>query len=581
MIRSGIACLAMIACASAARAELTIQELEPQPFTSEIADFSPLGQGDLFLRVRTDQRSVAYVLAADGKVKERAELPYESYRFVVPYLNGFAAGASEPVKIVAHAHITDSQPRVLYQSRAPFDSFRLYAAPDGQDLYVTEAGPQGTQLTRIDATGQIAWQKTIARMEPSTFVVTNDGALLVHAGAPQRPQRMLRAIDRDGRTRWETPFLDRGSEPIYSPAGFITLLATSDWEHGRGRHRVMNFDASTGQPTADVLLEPFAFATGTKAGLLIGGWMLGQAYVATLDRNGKYVWLRRYVPDYEVGDVRQGAMTRDGKLVFVTRERNSTSVTPATTVVVTDGTAASLAAARGGCLNPEWQEAVEVVRRLRALGLLVVPPNGAELKTGVPGCMERETRFIAFMKALAAAIPAGTVRPPQRQQMYVQLTARGEPIRLERYSVDYGGITGGSDTLGFAAPYDGARDLWKIISTQVQPHLDRMRQLRDRFMRMTGFLYGLQDRSPGSIDVILTELEKSALLVDQRIATIAPDTLAAIRRDDSAIPVGFTLSRDGFSGSNDMFSASVADRTFLDTVQRGREAAARGDRFLE
>lgn len=217
------------------------------------------------------------------------------------------------------------------------------------------------------------------------------------------------------------------------------------------------------------------------------------------------------------------------------------------------------------------------MRRLETLGLAVATPNGAELKTGIPGCMNRETRFIAFIKALAAAIPAATMRPSRRQQMYIQLTAHGEPIRLESYSVDHGGgMWAGGTTLSFTAPYDGAQQLWKIVSTQVYPHLDRMQELRDRFLHMTGFQYGINDHSQAGVAAILTALEKNARLVDQRIATIAPDTLAAIRRDDSDIRMGFTLSRDGF-GSVDgtMFPAAVADRTFLDVVQR---EAARSDR---
>lgn len=585
MIRSGIACLAMIATAGPASAQLAVHELEHQPSQSEVTDLFMFGQGDLLLRMR-ERRDVIYMLAPDGNVKDRADPLSErnGYEFV-PYRNGFAMSrvapdGSEPVQIVAYESPTDTAPKVLYESPGPL---QLYAAPDGQDLYVLEthaleARPQ-VQITRIDSGGHIAWQKTNRGIESSSFVATDDGVAFAQYVPFQNPARALRALDREGQVRWEKEFAVWDiRKSIYSAAGFFTLVTDAESEQARNKPRLLNFDARTGQLSADVVVEPFAFATGTKDGLLIGGWLLRQAYVATLDRKGKYVWLRRYVPDNEVGDIQQGAMTRDGKLLFVTRGRVDPELSPTTSVVVTDGTAAALGTARGGCLNPEWQEAADLVRRLGTLGIAVATPKGAELKTRVPRCMDRETRFIAFIKTLAAAIPAATMRPSRRQQMYIQLTAHGEPIRLESYSVDHGGgMWAGGTTLSFTAPYDGAQQLWKIVSTQVYPHLDRMQELRDRFAQMTGFRYRINVHGQASVDATLTALETNARLVDQRIATIAPDTLAAIRRDDSDIRMVFTLSRDGFGrGDGAMFPAAVADRTFLDIVQR--EAAARGDR---
>lgn len=364
MIRSGIACLAMIATAGPASAQLAVHELEHQPSQSEVTDLFMFGQGDLLLRMR-ERRDVIYMLAPDGNVKDRADPLSErnGYEFV-PYRNGFAMSrvapdGSEPVQIVAYESPTDTAPKVLYESPGPL---QLYAAPDGQDLYVLEthaleARPQ-VQITRIDSGGHIAWQKTNRGIESSSFVATDDGVAFAQYVPFQNPARALRALDRERQVRWEKEFAVWDiRKSIYSAAGFFTLVTDAESEQARNKPRLLNFDARTGQLSADVVVEPFAFATGTKDGLLIGGWLLRQAYVATLDRKGKYVWLRRYVPDNEVGDIQQGAMTRDGKLLFVTRGRVDPELSPTTSVVVTDGTAAALGTARGGCLNPEWQEA--------------------------------------------------------------------------------------------------------------------------------------------------------------------------------------------------------------------------------
>jgi hypothetical protein len=578
MIRSSIACLALLAGAGTASAQLAVRELEKQTFEWEFANLSVLAQGDLLLRLSARDQ-VVYVLAPDGTVKARTELPRDRYGSVVPYRNGFAiqrfaTDGSKAVQVVAYESPTDADPKVLYESHTSFQSPRVYAAPDGQDLYILEPQQQQMQITRIDSSGQIAWQKAQRGIEWSSFVATDDGVAFAQYVPFQDPARALRALDREGQLRWEMPLAVWDiRESIYSAAGFIALLTDTQSEPGRRKTRLVNFDARTGQLTGDVAVEPFFFATGTKDGVLIGGWMLGQGYVTTLDRKGKHVWLRRYVPNDEVGDVQRGAMTRDGKLFLVTRGRTDPTLAPTTSVVVTDGTAAALGTARGGCLDPDWKESVDAAEILALRGILVAPPTLTEVRKK-PGCTDRETQFIGFVKKLSAAARGRTVvLSAERRQILARVTAAGEPIRLEEYAVFYGGITGGGATLMFAAPYDGAAEFWRLISEKVVPHLDTMQEFERRFTQISGCSYARYDRSRASIDEVLAGLENAARVVDQRIAKIAPEELAEIRPRCGA---HFVLRRDGFgSGDNAMFPLAEADRTFLEVVRRARETADR------
>lgn len=574
MIRSSTACLALLACASAAPAELTVQEIEEHPATAEIVDFFRLGQGDLLLRVHDHPWSVVYILAADGTVRERTQTPWDTDQFVVPYLNGFAV--QRPPEIVAFRHAGDPQPKVLYTSGPPVQSARLYASPDGQDLYVNETGTSGNRITRLDANGQVAWQQSIRRMESSTFITTDDGVAFV-----EKPYDLtLRAIGRDGRPRWETSVPQTSIyEPIYSPAGFITLplLPTSpqEWD----QRRLLNFDVRTGQLVSDVRVPPFAYATGTRHGLLVAGWMLGQQYVGMLDRNGRFAWLRRYVADPKISDIQQAAMTRDDRLALVTREREATTATPPTSIVITDTTAASLAEARGSCLVANWKPSVEHFTQLQKRGLWVLPPKPQELGWSGQGCSDQERQFVSFMQGLMAAMPAAAAPShDSRQVIAVRVTSSGKPTRLQQYSADRSGYPTAGVRLTFVAPFDRAAEFWKVVATQVQPHLDRMKALHDRFEQTTGFEYLAEAR--GDLDYARTfaELQSAARKVDQKIAQLPPAQLADVRKTPPVGEVLILLTLDGFGGVDNMLQpVDLADQTFLDIVAKHRRAVARGE----
>jgi hypothetical protein len=155
----------------------------------------------------------------------------------------------------------------------------------------------------------------------------------------------------------------------------------------------------------------------------------------------------------------------------------------------------------------------------------------------------------------------------------VEVKAAGEPIRLEGYSWNREnyehwtwGASGGS--LLFAAPYDGAQEFSNIVSNQVWPHLDRMQGHQERFVQMTGFHYSTFDDSHASMDRVLTELEKAARVVNQRIAKIAPDELAAIRGESARRSGSMVLRRASFgAGVDGMRPLAMADRTLLDIVR--------------
>lgn len=607
MIRSGIAWLTLLACSGAPSAELVVRELEQQPYGSEIAGLVALPQGDLLLRMQGDREvrlaptesylerwNVVYVLAPDGKVKQRLDLPTGMNAFFLPFANGFAMmqavpradcaprcyGFSGPVQIVAYEHATDASAKLLYRPGLPFHSGRPYGTPDGRDLYVVEMGGAEFQITRIEANGKIAWQKRTAWFESGSFVATDDGVAFAQFLSPQAPDMVMRAIDREGQPSWETPFPGRVyGEAVYSAAGFIAMQIYTLTDREPNKSRVLIFDARTGQLTANVLLPSFAYASGTREGLLLTGMMLGQSYVGMLGRDGKFAWLRRYVEDKRIGQIHQATMTRNGNLVFATRERTPTTMTPVTSIVVTDRTAASLGEARGGCLDAKWTQAVEIANELRARGLWVQPPQSADLLSNGPGCSAHEKQFISFMQALAAAMPATTPQSPEwRQMIAVRLTPAGEKIRLESYAAERTGYPSARVQLDFAAPYDRAAEFWKIVATQVYPHLDRMAALDLHFLQMTRFQYGVWEKSELDYPQLFTQLETAARIVDEKIAKIPPAQLAEIRNTGPAGWVPIMLRLDGFgSGEGSLHPFAVADRTFLDIVAENRRAAAKGE----
>jgi len=298
-----------------------------------------------------------------------------------------------------------------------------------------------------------------------------------------------------------------------------------------------------------------------------------------LGRDGKFAWLRRYVADAKVSDIERAATTRDGKLLFVTRERMPTTTTPTISLVTTDSTAAALVAARGNCLDPRWQKAVDADAQLHRRGLWVMPPQTAKLTSSGKACSTREKEFVDFMHALAAAVPETAVQSPgTRQRIVVRVTSSGSPIRLETYSADRSGGPTAGEMLVFVVPFDRAAQFWKIVATQARPHLDRMRALDERFVQMTGFMYVVS--AQGDLDYARTfaELEKAARAVDARIAGIPPVQIAGVRRFPPNGWVSVLLQPEGFGASSDsLHPFDVADRTFLDIVAEHRRRAAQGE----
>jgi G:T/U-mismatch repair DNA glycosylase len=130
----------------------------------------------------------------------------------------------------------------------------------------------------------------------------------------------------------------------------------------------------------------------------------------------------------------------------------------------------------------------------------------------------------------------------------------------------------------FASPCDQPAEFWKVVATLVKPHLLRMQELDEHFAHSTGFRYIVDHHAQGTIEHVLPALEKAARTVDERIAKIEPAQLAAIRREGSNGYVQILLRADTFGGGDGtMLPLESADRTFLDIVERNRQAAARGE----
>jgi hypothetical protein len=216
---------------------------------------------------------------------------------------------------------------------------------------------------------------------------------------------------------------------------------------------------------------------------------------------------------------------------------------------------------------------------LNSRGLLIDPPKAEDISNQGPQCSDRETQFMTFVQALASAMPADTARDLElRQTIAVRLTPAGEPIRMERYAADRSGYPSAGVMLSFACPYDRAAEFWKIIATQVHPHLDRMRMLDERFVRMTGFQYTVLDRGDASLPSILADLEQAAQTVNERIAKIPQERLAQIRSTGPHGYVQILLQLDDFGpGDGAMHPVAAADRTFLSIVEENRRAAERGE----
>jgi hypothetical protein len=199
--------------------------------------------------------------------------------------------------------------------------------------------------------------------------------------------------------------------------------------------------------------------------------------------------------------------------------------------------------------------------------------------SGAPGCSDREKQFISFMQALAAVMPATTPQPPEwAQTIAVRLTPAGEPIRLERYGAERNGYPTARVQLEFAAPYDRAAEFWRIVATQVYPHLDRMAALDMHFLQMTQFQYGVWEDGTLPYAQLFEQLETAARKVDERISKIPAAQLAEIRKTGPVGWVPIVLRLKGFGGGDGrLHPFEVADRTFLDIVAANRRAAAKGE----
>jgi hypothetical protein len=332
---------------------------------------------------------------------------------------------------------------------------------------------------------------------------------------------------------------------------------------------------------SDELVPQFAYATGTRHGLLVAGSMLGQSYVAMLSAFGNYSWLRRYVADRNLSDIRRATTNYRGDLILVTREQHNTIDSP-TSVVVTDPTAEGIGEARGGCLDPKWREAVEFASQTSMRGIGVVPPTTEELVNSTndaQGCTSREKQFIAFMQGLSAAMGSTPMRArAYNESISVRLAPVGQPLLLESYGVSYGGITGGGTSLSFVSAYDRPEEFWKVVATQVRPHLDTMAELAQRFAAATHDRYWVDDHRKLPVTQVLSELERAARIVDQRISKIAPEKLAELRKVAGGYGLYmFLLRADSFGGGDGtMFPLASADRTIVDLLEKYQRDAARG-----
>ncbi|HEX4970147.1 MAG TPA: hypothetical protein VFV69_03760, partial [Steroidobacteraceae bacterium] len=117
-----------------------------------------------------------------------------------------------------------------------------------------------------------------------------------------------------------------------------------------------------------------------------------------------------------------------------------------------------------------------------------------------------------------------------------------------------------------------------MVTTQVQPHLSRMKALDQRFVQTTGYQYHVADHGDLDPERTLADLEKAARTVEERIAQIPRAQLAEVLRNPPVGEVGIWLQLDGFGGGEGrMQPFEVADRTLLDIVAEHRRHAAQGE----
>jgi hypothetical protein len=582
-----IAYAALFLFTSPCWAQLAVTELERLSYRAEIREFIELADGDVVLRVDApiDAESgpptwwnAVYLLAHDGRLKQRVELPAGLYEKMVPYRDGFACQRREHVdaqsaQIVAFNPATTRKPQVIFESDHDYHTMYLAGAPDGRDLYVLQAGMEGLRLTRIDDQARAVWQQPVEPVDLNSFAATDDGVALVQFDLNARG-RVLRTLDRNGKLKWETPRLKYFLyEVMYAQAG---LLAMPGGNHAM-EPRMVLFDARSGEEIADVAVPRSRLVTGTRQGLLMAGLMSGQPFVGMLDRDGQLAWVRRYVADERISDIQQGLMTRQQRLLLVSRERSGSSLQPVTSIVSMDSTATALQDARGQCLDPRWSRQLELEARLQKAGIWVARQQGATMRTaGSPCPGQSESEIIAFTEAIAEALP-GDIKATNRQELYVSLSSPGKPLRLESYGADRTGYPSAGVRLTFSAPPERAKEFAQLATGPVQAHLNRMNAFYREFVNLTRFPYGVSSGPSNHIAQTFSDLESAARTVNEAIARIPPSKLADIRGTGPRGWVSILLRVDGFgSGTDDLQPTSVADQTFVRIVEENRRNAEQG-----
>lgn len=543
--------------------------------SQEVRDLLQLADGRLAVSGSTQEQGFVRVIDPAGGAPKDIEITVPGEGSVVPYRDGFVTwGRNATTSEVRYVDVGQAIPResVLHSSDE-LDYLYLAAPPAGDSLYVAESPRRGgMRLIRFNSSGQMAWTRSYPDA-PNGVTAVNDGVVFMQSvpvAAADGPRAVLIRLGLDGEVAWSSPATyGTGVPAVRFHSQKVIAVATAATDQTT---ELATYDSSTGEQISHSTFPGFAKLVGTTNGLLLIHSYMYRPYVAMLDSAGSIRWWRRYTPAQSIGVPVSGVISRAGQLVLLTQNPDQSQEWPANKVVFMAANGKELSEGLNACTRRDPLPVMQAEKVLRARYAVDVGPDYSLIaprswKSGCPHPTEDE--YASAVSAIADEfVNRAETKDPWAEHVYVRIVSGGPAMRLVLYNLGMAGSDSPQRLMSFEVRHDTARTFSKYVRQTVFPHMARIEAARNRFMELTGQVYGAhapQDELPEP-DEFFAQMERATQVLETKVSSV-----------DSSHPwprrlmVGAILYPTQFGAYDKMKPLEVADQTLREMIQSAAE----------
>lgn len=542
--------------------------------SQEVRDLLQLADGRLAVSGLTEDQGFVHVIDPAGGARKDIEITVPGEGTVVPYRKGFVTwGRNAATFEVRYFEVGQISRESVLHSAEALDYLYLAAPPAGDSLYVAESLSRGgMRLIRFNSSGQLAWTRNYEQA-PSGVTAVSDGVVFMQAipGPPaDRPRAVLTKLGMEGELAWSSPatYGVGGVPTVRFHSQKVIAVATAATDE---TIELANYDSGSGQQISHSTFPGFAKLVGTMDGLLLSHSYMYRPFIAMMDAAGSIRWWRRYTPAQSIGVPVSGAISRAGQLVLLTRNPDQSEEWPANKVVFMTADGKELSEGLNACTRRDPLPVMQDEKLLRArYAIDVAPDYGLMSPAGKSGCPHpTDDEYAAAVSAIADGfVNRAETKNPWAERVYVRIVASGPAMRLTSYYLGMAGSDSPQRQIGFEVRHDNARAFSKYVRETVFPHMSRIEEARNRFMELTGQIYGAhapQGELPDP-DEFFAEMERATQVLEQKV--LAADSSHPWPR---RVLVGAILYPTQFGSYGKMKRLEVADQTLRELIQKAAE----------